>query len=74
MMTKMKVKKHIANQLGQVAVEYVLLLVVGIMVWLLLVNGLVSRNPNSPGIIVNKWSQIIEFIGSDQVEESAPPQ
>lgn len=57
-----------SNQKGQVAVEYVLLLIVGVAIWLALVNGLMSRNPNSPGMIIKKWSEIIQVIGQDRVE------
>jgi uncharacterized protein (UPF0333 family) len=56
------------GQRGQVAVEYILLLVVGVMVWLILVNQLVSRDSNSPGLVVQKWYQIIQFIGSDKID------
>ncbi len=54
---------------GQVAVEYILLLIVGIAIWLLLVNGLVSRNSESPGAVTAKWNQIIQMIGSDPIEK-----
>ena len=53
---------------GQVAVEYVLLLIVGVAIWLMLVTSLVSRNPDSPGMIVKKWAEIIGFIGTDRIE------
>jgi hypothetical protein len=65
-----EVKKPFTRQSGQVAVEYILLLVVGVAVWLALVQGLVSRNANSPGTIVRKWVEIINFIGSDSIEET----
>jgi len=58
------------NHRGQVAVEYVLLLAVGVGIWLVLVSGLVSRNPNSPGLVIRKWVEIIQFIGSDEVEKT----
>ncbi len=53
---------------GQVAVEYVLLLVVGVGIWIALVSQLVSRNPNQPGPVVRKWVDILKFIGSDDIE------
>lgn len=53
---------------GQIAVEYVLLLVIGVAVWLILVTELVSRNPNSPGLVVRKWYEIINAIGSDPID------
>jgi len=68
-MIRSEVKKSaVKNSRGQVAVEYILLLAVGVMVWLMLVNGLVSRDPNSPGMIVQKWVEIIQFIAGDDVE------
>jgi hypothetical protein len=51
-----------------VAVEYVLLIIVGVTVWITLVRTLVSRDPNSPGVVVAKWQQIIQFVGQDRIE------
>jgi hypothetical protein len=72
-MSEMKVKIHQfftrINQRGQIAVEYILLLAVGVSLWLLLVNTLVSRNPQSPGMIIKKWVQIINLIGGDEIEK-----
>jgi hypothetical protein len=62
-------KKTMKSHSGQVAVEYILLLMVGIGIWLLLVNGLVSRNSESPGAVTAKWNQIIQMIGSDAIEK-----
>lgn len=59
---------HALNESGQVAVEYVLLLVFGVTIWIMLVSQLVSRNPKQPGLVINKWQQIIQFIGTDDVE------
>lgn len=56
------------SQNGQVAVEYILLLAVGVAIWLVVMNGLVSRNPQSPGLVIKKWQQIIEVIGKDRAE------
>lgn len=60
------VKRH---DRGQVAVEYVLLLVVGVTIWITLVSQLVSRNPNSPGPVVRKWVEILRFVGTDEIEK-----
>ncbi len=61
-----KVKNQ--SQRGQVAVEYVLLLVVGVTVWLLIVEQLVSRKTESPGLIIQKWRQVLEVVGNDRIE------
>jgi hypothetical protein len=56
------------SEKGQVAVEYVLLLITGVVIWLLIVNTLVSRSPDSPGMIVRKWHEIVQWIGQDKIE------
>lgn len=58
-------KEKISNERGQIAVEYILLLVTGVTIWLLLVSSLVSRSSSEPGIVIKKWSEIIQLIGSD---------
>jgi uncharacterized protein (UPF0333 family) len=65
--------KSIKNNRGQVAVEYILLLIVGVTIWLMLVSQLVSRNQNTPGPIIREWMALINFIGSDQIETGQPP-
>jgi hypothetical protein len=59
---------------GQVAVEYILLLIVGVTVWLMLISQLVSRNPQTPGPIIRVWVQLLNFVASDQIENVQPPQ
>jgi len=54
------------GQLGQVAVEYVLLLVVATLLAGLLVRGCVSRNEDDPGLIIKVWDQMLKSIGQDQ--------
>jgi hypothetical protein len=54
---------------GQIVVEYVLLLVVGVMVAVLITSTMVSRNPNSPGFLVKKWLDIIQAIGADKADD-----
>jgi hypothetical protein len=65
---KVKNGRHLKLEAGQVAVEYILLLAVGVAIWLVVMNGLVSRNPQSPGVVIKKWQQIIEVIGKDHAE------
>ena len=58
----------LTSQRGQIAVEYVLLLVIGVAVAALITSLVVSRNPDSPGFLIAKWRQIIELIGSDVID------
>ena len=60
------------NQSGQIVLEYVLLLVIGVAVAAALTTFLVSRNPQSVGMIVLKWTEITRTIGSDTADDLAP--
>jgi len=62
-------KRSLGNQSGQIVVEYILLLGIGVVVAILLSSTLVSRNPASPGLIVKKWHDIIEMIGADNADD-----
>lgn len=53
------------NQSGQVIVEYVLLLVIGVAMAALITRVMVSRNPDTPGFLIVKWTEIIRTIGED---------
>lgn len=59
-------KRTLNNQTGQILVEYVLLLVIGVALAALITSTMVSRNPDSPGFLISKWSQIIQTIGQDE--------
>lgn len=54
---------------GQVVVEYVLLLLVGVIIATLITSLIVSRSSDSPGFLIQKWRDIIEFIGEDYPDE-----
>ena len=56
---------------GQIVVEYVLLLVIGVTVAFILSTTMVSRDPSSPGFLIKKWSDIITFIGQDLADDAA---
>lgn len=60
------------NQSGQIVLEYVLLLVIAVGVAATLTTLLVSRNPESTGMIVSKWNQIIQTIGDDTADDLKP--
>lgn len=53
------------NSRGQVIVEYVLLMVIAVAVAALISRELVSRQEDSPGILVEKWHSILQTIGDD---------
>jgi hypothetical protein len=53
------------NQKGQIVVEYVLLLVIAVGLAALLINQLVDRDPDAPGVLVAKWHSILQAVGSD---------
>lgn len=55
----------IPRNAGQVIVEYVLLMVIAVAIAALLTRELVSRNADSPGILVQKWNDILKTIGDD---------
>jgi len=50
---------------GQLLVEYVLLIFVVVVIASLLTKSLVGRGEGSSGLIINKWSQMIEMVGAD---------
>ncbi|HMN67066.1 MAG TPA: hypothetical protein PKC28_00875 [Bdellovibrionales bacterium] len=60
------------GQRGQIVLEYVLLLVIGVSVAILITSTMVSRNPESPGFVIRKWLSIIQTIGSDPADDLAP--
>lgn len=62
----------LARQHGQIVVEYVLLLVVGVSVAALITTTMVSRNPNSPGFLVKKWMDMIKLVGEDTADDLKP--
>jgi hypothetical protein len=57
---------------GQIVVEYVLLLVIGVSVAILITSMMVSRNPDSPGFLITKWLDIVRTIGADTADDLKP--
>lgn len=68
----MKKKK---SKSGQVIVEYILLMFVAISVAMVGITQLIKRDSDatqtnpSGGIIIKKWIQILDVIGSDESEK-----
>lgn len=50
---------------GQVVVEYVLLLVVAVMMATIIITAMVKRDPDNPGFLIKKWSEIQKAIAED---------
>jgi len=59
----------LANRRGQIVVEYVLLLVIGVALAFLITTQMVSRSESSPGFLVRKWVSIITAIGADSADD-----
>jgi hypothetical protein len=60
------------NPRGQIVVEYVLLLVIGVSIAMLITSTMVSRNPDNPGFLIKKWLDIIQTIGADMADDLKP--
>lgn len=57
---------------GQAVIEYVLLLVIVVGIAFLITDQLASRNPESPGLLISFWQQVLIFIGQDLPEKLTP--
>lgn len=53
------------GQKGQIVVEYVLLLIIGMLIVATLLSQLVKRDASNPGMLVAKWQALLQVIGSD---------
>ncbi len=66
---KTKSQNSSKNSFGQVVVEYVLLLVVGVIIATTITSAIVKRSSDNPGFLIKKWKEIIDFIGEDYPDE-----
>jgi uncharacterized protein (UPF0333 family) len=57
---------------GQIVLEYVLLLVIGVTIAMLITSTMVSRDANSPGFLIKKWYEMIKAIGDDPTDDLKP--
>jgi hypothetical protein len=64
----------LSGQRGQIVLEYVLLLVIGVSIAILITSTMVSRNPDQPGFLIAKWLDIITFVGNDLADDPKPPE
>jgi len=58
----------VANNKGQIIIEYMLLLIVAVTIATLIVSRVSSRSDDNPGFLIIKWRTIIQTIGVDNVE------
>jgi hypothetical protein len=65
-------KDNLVGERGQIVVEYVLLLVIGVSIAMLITSKMVSRNADNPGFLVKKWFDIIKTIGEDTADDLKP--
>lgn len=59
---------HLSNAQGQIVLEYVLLLIIGVVIAVLITSLMFGRNPENPGFMITKWYQIIATIGADYAD------
>lgn len=52
------------KQNGQIVIEYILLLVLGVSLAMLIVTAMVGRSSN-PGFVITAWNQVLKQIGAD---------
>ncbi len=64
-------KSKRAGERGQIAIEYVLILVVAVTIAVTLSKGLVGRDPADPGLIVQSWVNILRTVGQDLADAPA---
>ncbi|MAF89777.1 MAG: hypothetical protein VX583_00195 [Bdellovibrionota bacterium] len=62
-------KGTLLGQKGQLAVEYVLMVVAAVTVATLIVTALVSRSTDEPGLVIQVWQNIVNAIGNDNAAE-----
>lgn len=54
---------------GQIVVEYVMLLLVVVFLAFLITSTMVSRNPDSPGFLIQAWYSILQTIAADPADD-----
>lgn len=57
------------KQRGQVVVEYVLLLAISVVIAVSITSLAVSRDKDSPGFLIAKWRNLLNFIADDHPDE-----
>ncbi len=57
------------GQGGQIVLEYVLLLIIGVSIAISLSSLLVSRNPEDQGLVISTWGAILDTISTDMADD-----
>jgi uncharacterized protein (UPF0333 family) len=60
----------LSKESGQIVLEYILLLIVGVAIAALITSRMVSRNQDNPGFMITKWMKIIQTIGADNADDT----
>ena len=68
----MKSKSVFKSKAGQVLVEYLLLMVIGVGCATLLTKQLVNREPGKSGLIITAWNKILINVGKDLPDCAKP--
>ena len=50
---------------GQLIVEYILLIFIVVSICTILTRTLVGRGDDQAGLVIVKWSQLLQMVGSD---------
>ena len=58
-------KAILGQNKGQLIVEYILLIFIVVVVCALLTRTLAGRSPDNEGVVIVKWSQLLEMVGQD---------
>ena len=58
-------KTILGQNKGQLIVEYILLIFIVVVIASVLTKSLVGRGDGESGLIINKWSQMIQMVGED---------
>ena len=66
-------KSNLRQNKGQIVVEYILLLMVAVSLATLIVNQMVKRDADNPGVVVKAWSDLIIFISQDKSDSFDAP-
>jgi hypothetical protein len=62
---KATARQILGQNKGQLVVEYILLVVVVALAAVLISRSMVGRDPDNPGIIITKWTQLLQMVGAD---------
>jgi len=67
---------NLNKQDGQIAIEFILLLVVVVVLYMTIFNMVAKRDPGgdpeNSGFIIKAWSNIISTIGGDHPDDDDP--